>query len=197
MLVRSIDILSKIQYNYIYEDGKIIRATQSTITLSGETVVSTTHDFSINYVYDREGRLGKKYISGEDYLVGGAFYEYDKNDGTVVLYELDGKDVIIHSKNDSFGRKEFDELQLGTGFVSRRFSYLAGESNDIHKDNKKLRSTPTTNLVSEIILSDGHVLTYEYDAEERITKVTDTDTTANPNISTVTEYTYDAVVQSG
>ncbi len=39
-------------------------------------------------------------------------------------------------------------------------------------------------LVSQIVLSDGRTLSYEYDAEERITKVTD-------SLEGVTEYTYD------
>ena len=43
-----------------------------------------------------------------------------------------GKTVTSHSKTDSFGRKVFDELQLGTGFVSRQFHYHAGEVTDEH-----------------------------------------------------------------
>ena len=95
---------------------------------------------------------------------------------------------MSHSKNDSFGRKVFDELQLGTGFVSRQFSYHAGEVTEEHKDNKKLKSSPTTQLVSQIVISDGRTLSYEYDEEERITKVTD-------SIEGTTEYTYDALGQ--
>ena len=47
---------------------------------------------------------------------------------------------------------------------------------------------PTTQLVRRIVLTGGRTLDYEYDAEERITKVTD-------SVDGVTEYTYDALGQ--
>lgn len=37
---RSIDILAKKEYNYEYEDGRIVRATEADIELSGEIVTS-------------------------------------------------------------------------------------------------------------------------------------------------------------
>ena len=43
-------------------------------------------------------------------------------------------------------------------------------------------------MVSQIILSDGRTISYEYDAEERITKVID-------SVEGTTEYTYDALGQ--
>ncbi len=57
-----------------------------------------------------------------------------------------------------------------------------------HKDGKKVKSSATTQLVSEIIFSDSRKVSYEYDPEERITKVTD-------SVDGVTEYTYDALGQ--
>ena len=69
-----------------------------------------------------------------------------------------GRTVTSHSKTDSFGRKVFDELQLGTGFVSRQFHYHADEVTQEHIDNEKLKSSPTTQLVSRIVLSDGITL---------------------------------------
>ena len=99
--------------------------------------------------------------------------------------------VTSHSKTDSFGRKTFDELQLGTGFVSRQFSYHAGAETEEHRTNGKLKSTATTQLVSQIQFADGTTLSYEYDAEERITKVTE----KVNGVETVTAYTYDAMGQ--
>ena len=96
--------------------------------------------------------------------------------------------MTSHSKNDSFGRKVFDELQLGTGFVSRQFHYHSGDVTDEHVANEKLKSSATTQLVSQIVLSGGRTLSYEYDAEERITKVTD-------SVDGVAEYVYDALGQ--
>ena len=37
-IVRSIDILANREYNYEYEEGKIVRATEAEIELSGEVV---------------------------------------------------------------------------------------------------------------------------------------------------------------
>ena len=96
--------------------------------------------------------------------------------------------VTSHSKSDHFGRKIFDELQLGTGIVSRQFAYHAGQITEEHSANRKMKSSPATQLISQIILSDGRTLSYEYDAEDRITKVTDSS-------DGVTEYTYDALGQ--
>ena len=55
-----------------------------------------------------------------------------------------------------------------------------------------IKSAPTTNLVSQILLSDGRTLSYEYDAEERITKVAESD---GKTYFSTTEYTYDALGQ--
>ncbi|MBE7059021.1 MAG: hypothetical protein E7387_08015, partial [Ruminococcaceae bacterium] len=99
-----------------------------------------------------------------------------------------GRTITSHSKTDSFGRKVFDELQLGTDFVSRQFVYHTGEVTQEHKVNEKVKSSATTQLVSQILLSDGRKLSYEYDAEERITKVTD-------SIEGETEYAYDSLGQ--
>ena len=68
------------------------------------------------------------------------------DDSTVVKFEIPAPTaenpehkqmVTSHSKIDSFGRKLFDELQLGTGFVSRQFHYHAGEVTDQHKSAEK------------------------------------------------------------
>ena len=82
----------------------------------------------------------------------------------------------------------FDELQIGTGFVSRQFAYCSGEVTEEHIAKAKLKSSATTQLVSQIILSGGRTISYEYDAEERITKVVD-------SVDGTTEYTYDALGQ--
>ena len=111
---------------------------------------------------------------------------YETNDENTVLKLSAGGNIITSSSNnDSFVRKEFDELQLATGVISRKFTYYNGEVTDEHKDNAKVKSAPTTQLVKQIEYSDGRTISYEYDAEERITKITD-------SIDGVTEYTYDA-----
>ena len=186
-IVCSIDMLSKIEYTYSYENGRIIRAAENDITLNGEIVTSKKLVNSILYVYDNEGKLTKKRIipvGGSEQVI---YYE-NTDENTVVKFSAGDRTVTSHSKTDSFGRKVFDELQLGTGFVSRQFHYHTGNATDEHKDAEKLKSSPTTQLVSQIVMSDGRTISYEYDKEERITKVTD-------SVDGITEYTYDALGQ--
>ena len=189
-ILRSIDVLGEKEYNYSYENGRLVRATESDITLTNEIVTAKTVIHTIRYYYDSEGQMTRKVISptgGEEQTI-----YYENNDSnTAVKFEAGGQNITSHSKTDSFGRKEFDELQLGTGFVSRQFSYHMGEATDEHVENEKLKSSPTTQLVSNIVFSDGRILSYEYDEEERITKVTD----KFNNEEIVTEYTYDALGQ--
>ena len=186
-IVRSIDFSGKKEYNYEYEDGRIVRATEADIVLSGEIVTKKTIIYTVRYYYNTDGRMIKKEITPAVGSAHTVYYETN-NDNTVVKFSADGRTVTSHSKTDSFGRKEFDELQLGTDFISRQFVYHAGKVTDTHKDNAKVKSSATTQLVSQIILSDGRTLSYEYDAEERITKVTD-------SVDGTTTYTYDALGQ--
>jgi len=187
-IVRSIDMTVRKEYTYSYEEGRLTRSTECDITvgeneiITGKTLVNT-----IFYVYDGEGTLIRKRMLPAEGTERVIYYE-TAEDNTVVKFSAGGKTITSHSKTDSFGRKVFDELQLGTGFVSRQFSYHAGDVTEEHKENAKLRSSPTTQLVSQIVLSDGRTISYEYDPEERITKVTD-------SIEGITEYTYDAMGQ--
>ena len=69
--------------------------------------------------------------------------------------------------------------------MNREFRYHEGQTTSEHENAKKLASSPTTSLVSELRFADGRTIAYEYDAEERITKVTD-------SVEGVTSYVYDA-----
>ena len=123
------------------------------------------------------------------------YYENTDDDKTVVKFSAGGRTVTSHSQTDSFGRKVFDELQLGTDFVSRQFAYHAGKITAEHKENQKVKSSATTQLVSQIILSNGTTLSYGYDAEERITSVVETYTVDDTPVTNTTLYTYDALGQ--
>ena len=193
-IVRSIDITCKKEYNYEYEEGRLIRATESNITLNGEIVIAKSVVNAIKYYYDADGRMTKKVISTASGSAQTIYYETN-DDNTVVKFSAGGRTVTSHSKTDSFGRKVFDELQLGTDFVSRQFVYHAGEVTDTHKENAKVKSSATTQLVSQIILSNGTTLSYGYDAEERITSVVETYTVDETPVTNTTIYTYDALGQ--
>ena len=72
-IVRSIDNLNKKEYNYYYEDGVIVRATQSTVTLTVSGIVtSKSLDFVVLYMYDDDGKLVKKTVE----TAGGEEYSY-------------------------------------------------------------------------------------------------------------------------
>ena len=63
-MIRSIDILAQKEYNYEYEDDKIVRATESKIELnSNEIVISKTLLNSVRYYYNDEGQMTKKVIT--------------------------------------------------------------------------------------------------------------------------------------
>ena len=178
----------KKEYTYDYEEEKLVRSSEYDIILSEEIVVSKTAVNTVKYYYDLQGKLTKKRIIPEIGIEQVIYCENPENENAVVKFTAGGRTVTSHSKTDSFGRKVFDELQLGTGFVSRQFHYHAGEITEEHKDNAKLKSSATTQLVSQIVLSGGRAVSYEYDKEERITKVTD-------SVLGTTEYTYDTLGQ--
>ena len=167
-----------------------MQLTESEIVLDENTnmVISKAFVCAVRYYYDTEDGLTKKHIKFADGKEFTENYEKAENDSQVVKFTAGGKTVASHSKNDSFGRKVFDELQLSTGFISRQFSYHAGEVTKEHVDNNMLKSSPTTQLVSQIVLSGGRTISYEYDKEERITRV-------NDSVDGITEYTYDALGQ--
>ena len=193
-IVRSIDFLGKKEYNYEYTEERIIRATESDILLSGEIVTKKTLVSTVRYSYDVDERMTKKVITFADHSTHTVYYERNNNN-MIVKFAAGGRTVTSHSKTDSFGRKEFDELQLGTDFISRQFVYHAGKVTDTHKDNAKVKSSATTQLVSQIILSNGTTLSYGYDAEERITSVTESYTVNGTLTTDTTLYTYDALGQ--
>ncbi len=195
-IVLTIDMLAKKMYNYTYENDRLEQSTESDITFFENFYVSTESGLigsktlvcSVRYYYDDENTLTKKRIvwaDGNEQIIS---YTTAENESQLVKTEIGEHSFVSTSKTDSFGRKEFDELQLGSGFVSRQFDYVNGEVTEEHKDNKMLKSTPTTQLVSEITFQDGRTIDYEYDAEERITKVVD-------SVDGVTEYSYDSLGQ--
>ena len=186
-IVRSIDFIAGKEYNYEYEQGKLIRATECDVEHANEIVTAKSVTNTIRYFYDSESKLTRKVITPAGKTSLTVYYE-NTDDNSIVKLEIDDKVITSHSKSDSFGRKIFDELQFATGYASRKFEYHEGVIPQEHKDNAKVKSSPTTQLVSKITLSNGRTLSYEYDAEERITKVTD-------SVDGVTEYTYDALGQ--
>ncbi len=133
-IVRSIDIFSKKEYNYTYEDGRIIRATESTIVLNSlEMVTRKTLVNSIFYSYDKDGRQTRKRVIPALGSARVTEYEYPGGSAQVSRFSVGERMITSHSKTDSFGRKVFDELQLGGGVLSRQYSYHTGEYTTEHQ----------------------------------------------------------------
>ncbi len=188
-ILRSIDIFALKEYNYTYQDDKITRATEYNITLSEDFIVtSKTVVNTIRYYYNEDGELTCKRIwpYGKDEQV--IYFEKGENEAEVLKSEIAHTKYLSHSKTDNFGRKVFEEVQFGRGSAFRKFEYLDGECTDNHHANNKVKSAPTTQLVSKITLSNGRTLEYSYDAEERITRIVD-------SAEGTTCYTYDALGQ--
>lgn len=186
-VIFSLDILSEKEYDYEYEEGRAVRITECTVDLDGENVTCKYPVNTVKYYYSSDGNLIKKKIIPADGDERTVFFETADNSSKAV-FTVGVGNVTARTATDGFGRKTFDEIQLGTGAVFRRFSYLTGEITPEHSLYEKVKSEPTTRLVERITYADGKTLSYEYDNEERITKVTD-------SLGTVTEYTYDALGQ--
>lgn len=202
-IVRSIDISANKEHDYIYDNGKLIRAVEYDIVVSdSETITSRTVVNTVFYVHDSEGNMTKKRVVTTDGHEQVIYYEHPENSEDVVKFTLPDVlggvtkelNVTSHSKTDSFGRKVFDELQFGTASIGRRFGYYAGKITAEHDAADKTKSLPTTELVEEIVIAstnpdeDDRILRYEYDNEERITKVID-------SANVTSEYEYDALGQ--
>ena len=174
------------EYNYEYEEGRIVSATEADITLSGEIVIAKNIISTIKYKYDSDGNLISKNSEDKNGTIFSCSYETNETEDEVIRFKIGSSTVTSHSKTDKFLRKVFDELETGTTFVSRQFNYLAGAVTSQHQTSEKLKSTATTQLVSQIVFSDERTISYMYDAEDRIIHIDD-------SISGVVDYTYNAL----
>ena len=191
-IVRSLDITAKKEYNYEYDEGSIINAVEYNVTLSGELVTARTLVNRIRYYYNSSGQLARKVITPASGSSVTYSYNYPDNADPKVTISAGGVTTESLSETDALGRKKSDEVRIiNNGSFSRTYTYHLGERTEEHQENNVYISAPTTQLVSQITYSDGRTLSYEYDAEERITKVTD----VCDGATTVTEYTYDALGQ--
>ena len=62
-IIRSIDIWAKKEYNYIYDEGTLVRASENTITLNGEMVTGRTVVNTVRYKYNSDGQMTSKVIT--------------------------------------------------------------------------------------------------------------------------------------
>ena len=182
-IVRSVDITGKREYNYEYEGDRIVRATEAEVGFTDGIVTSKTIVSTIKYKYDLDGNLISKLFEDKNGTITSYSYEINETEDEVVRLKIGSSAITAHSKTDKFLRKVFDEVETGTTFVSRQFNYLAGAVTSQHQTSEKLKSTATTQLVSQIVFSDERTISYKYDAEDRIIHIDD-------SISGVVDYTY-------
>ena len=181
-LEKTLDISNKRMYNVTTDGENVTAIAEYEVTLNGETVTAKTLVGTMHYSFDSEGKqFRKKYVAADGTEQKYVFEFQDEQNVAVQL----PTGVVSHSKSDHLGRKVFDELQLGKGLMNRTFTYHKGEVTQAHLDNDKVVSNPETTLVKQIEFADGRTIQYEYDAEERITKVTD-------SVDGTTVYTYDS-----
>ena len=95
-IVRSIDISGKKEYNYEYEEGRIVRATEADIELNGEIVTSKVIVNTVKYYYDTEGKMTKKVITPASGSAQTIYYETN-DDNTTVKFYAGGRYVTSHS----------------------------------------------------------------------------------------------------
>lgn len=173
-VISLIDSASNRRYNYVYDEGALISAVEQ----NGE-------EFTVvKYVYSEDGALLKKKVTLPD--GNEQIYSIESGEDGNSIITLDNLSFV--SGSDELGRKAFDEIQTGVANISRSFEYHKGCASEIHKQKGAVKSVPTTKLVSRLTFADGRTLRYEYDNEERITKVID-------SFLGEWEYTYDELGQ--
>ena len=187
-LTKTLDILNKKVYNINRVGENVVSVEEyDAASVSATTFAATdlTHVGTMHYSFDSDGKqFRKKYVAADGTEQKYVFEFRDEQNVAVQL----PTGAVSHAKTDHLGRKVFDEIQLRTGLMNRTFTYHEGAVTKAHETAGKQVSEPTTTLVKEIRFHDGRTIAYEYDAEERITKVTD-------SADGVTEYTYDALGQ--
>ena len=181
-VIKTLDKKNKLLYTYKYSKGQLHQSEEYTYT--DETGVERDLKFRTEYQYT-DGVLSRKtdvYANGDTEDRKEYEYHYfDEKDKFTLVLPTDARAVI---GTDHFGRKTFDELQLGTGFVSREYTYVAG-AYDKEKLSGNLKSMPETDLVQRIAFNNGKALSYTYDEAGNITAV------RNENGELLEEYTYD------
>ena len=191
-IIRTIDLINKKEYTYTYSEGNLLRVAEYNIEIdNSDLVVSRIIANVYSYTYDGKKRLTNKSLVSNGEKVSSVSYDY-VNEAKIMSYSIDtGVAVNTIANFDELGRVSSDAINTETSNIQRDFTYVAGSIPQEYSELGKVKSAATTNLVKEITISgvgSNRTLSYEYDAEERITKVTDSN-------GFVTEYTYDAMGQ--
>ena len=176
-VARVLDNLNNKEYNYIYQDGSLVRFTERDTTTG---MIVAEHRY-------RSGKdtLEKELCFANGTQVSCKYTDTEKQQTAALSFD-DSTTLNIVATLDSHGRKTAETVKLGGNQILHRdFTYHVGTATPEHVANEKCPCAPTTPLVSSICSTDGRTLSYTYDNERRITEVDD-------NFNGVTTYTYDA-----
>lgn len=92
-IVRSIDFAAEKEYNYTYEEGRIVRSTECDIVVTNDIVTEKTLVNSVRYFYDKDGNLTGKVIAPKD---SASFtYHYETTDGNTIVKFSAGNATVI------------------------------------------------------------------------------------------------------
>jgi len=183
-IVKTIDKTGLKEYNYTYDEGNLVRAVEYDVTFTGDVVTSKTRVVTISYVYTDEGELLKKRAIFDNGSESTRVPARDTDSSQFYSNASGTADFVTSATTDDLGRKVSDSVKG----LTRTFTYHDGEVTPEHVRYGKVKGNATTELVDKITYSDGRTISYEYDAEERITKVID-------SVDGTTEYTYDSLGQ--
>ena len=169
-VIKTLDRTNKLLYTYSYHKGQLMQSEEYTYTDTEGAVREL--QFRTEYQY-KDGLIARKtdvYVKDDEEDKKEYEYHYfDEDDKFTLVLPTGVKSV---AETDHFGRKVFEELQLGTGLFSREYTYMEG-AYDKARMAGHLKSKPETDLVEKIVYDNGKELRYTYDESGNITTVRD------------------------
>lgn len=169
-ILTSLDKVNKLLYTYTYNNNVLLEATEYDVTLNGDIISEKTLKSTVSYKYNAVGKtLSQLYRRGDE-IREYKYNYFNEDEGLYTLTMPSG--AIATEKTDHLGRKEFDEIQTGTGIISRKFFYEKG-SLDTARVSGSIRSVAESENVCKIEFSDGNVLEYTYESGGNIASVSE------------------------
>ena len=169
-LVRSIDKTGLKEYTYTYRDNAVIKLRECNVPVDDDgRITSRIPVNTIYYTYGNDGQLSKKEYTSTDLT---AEYVSGENTSSVTHTRQGAEIDTVTETRDHLGRVTKREVEAGNYTLSHDYTYHAGAVSEVHTENNKVPSTPTTNLVKKVTVG-GRTFSYEYDNEERIVSCVD------------------------
>ncbi len=173
-VVRTIDLFGEKEYDYVYENGQIVRATEYDVVVSASgLVISKNTVNNIYYRYDSQNVLSQKKIVAADGTEQIVSYISSNENNQTTQITMGSKVITSSTTTDEFGRKTEERIGCGESYIMHTYGYCAGKITDEHTAHNKIKGSATTELPNAVMISNGRTLSYMYDEEERITQYND------------------------